>query len=84
MPSVPSCTIALSKLAAGIRRVYVPLSPPAVVDDNTDPPFEPAIANTRRCDSVKPPSEIVTAIAPSRMIFERSAGSDAEPLRLPV
>ena len=31
-------------------------------------------------DSLKPPSEIVTAIAPSRMIFERSADSDVEPL----
>ena len=39
MPSSRSCSRALSKLAAGTRSVNVPLSPPEVVDDRTEPPF---------------------------------------------
>ena len=47
MPSSRSCSSALSKFAAGTRSVNVPLSPPEVVEDRTEPPLAPAIATTR-------------------------------------
>src|SRR3954451_21315881 len=46
VPSCPSCTIALSKFAAGMRIVNEPLSPPSVDEDRIEPPFTAAMCAT--------------------------------------
>jgi hypothetical protein len=61
------------RFAAGMRSVKEPLSPPSVEEDRIDPPFTAATWATEPADALNVPSSIVTAICPSRMIFERSA-----------
>src|SRR3954451_21128888 len=81
VPSCASCTIALSKFAAGTRMVNEPLSPPSVDEDKIDPPFTAAMCATEPAFVLNVPASIVTAIWPSRMIFDRSADwlDDNEP-----
>jgi hypothetical protein len=55
--------------------VNVPLSPFAVVDDNTDPPLARAMATTCLAASGNAPRSIESEIAPSRTIFVRSVFS---------
>jgi hypothetical protein len=72
--------MARSKYAAGMRRVNVPLSPPLVDEERTDPRLAIAIRVTSAERDEKLPSSIERATSASRMIFERSVDGAAGPL----